>query len=108
MERRRVPNATVRSVVDGYWCLRILANTWAKAGSFLVPSKKVENKQVLFFALENGLDYADFTLRKVTKHAIDYDQALPKVRSQGQVYAHGDEQAGLEGLARRRSPHRGH
>ena len=76
MERKRMPNSNVACVLDGYFSNRILANSWAKAGNFEVDSKKFPGKKVRFFPLEAGLDYADMTLRKSHKHALDPAKAL--------------------------------
>ena len=56
-------DASVRSVTDYYWCLRIMANACAKAGNYDVPSRIEPGTTVRFAPFGINLTYADETFR---------------------------------------------
>ena len=65
----------VRSIVDYYWCLRILAYAVARTGNYQVKDPNDGTKMILYAPLSTNLDYADEALRKALTHNQDQQKA---------------------------------
>ena len=76
MVRNTIPEVVPKNVVDVYWCLRVLANAWAKAGNYEVDSKSFPGTKVIMMPLATGLDYADRALRVVLGSGVPSVDAM--------------------------------